>query len=238
MYSPAEVAQNYIAIGKGKVALSPGKQLLLGILAGAFIALAGMACTFGNVYANKAVGAALFPAGLAMVLVAGSELFTGNCLLIIPLLQKEISLAAMLRNWLMVYLGNLIGAVFIACLCRFGGLLNVVGEAAAATAMAKAAMPFGAALCRGIGCTILVCIAVWMSFAARDVAGKVLAVFFPVTAFVICGFDHSVANMFYLPFGGAPLLGCIHNLVPVTLGNVIGGCAVGAAYWAAYLRNK
>lgn len=238
-FSPAEVARNYLTIGRAKAEMPAFRQLLLGIMAGMFIALAGMASIFGNVYVNKALGAAIFPAGLAMVLVAGSELFTGNCLLILPLLQKEIRLAAMLRNWLVVYAGNLIGALAVTGICVGSGLrAGPVAEAAAATAAAKAALPFAAAFFRGVGCNILVCIAVWMSFAAKDVAGKVLAVFFPIMAFVICGFEHSVANMFYLPFGGAPLMGCIRNLIPVTLGNIVGGGFVAAVYWRAYLKGK
>lgn len=238
-FTPAEVARNYLTTGRAKASMSAGKQLLLGVMAGMFIALAGMASTFGNVYVNKAMGAAIFPAGLCMVLVAGSELFTGNCLLIIPLLQKEITPLSLLRNWLTVYCGNFAGALLVVMLCKWGGLgAGAIGEAAAATAAAKAALPFADAFFRGVGCNILVCIAVWMSFAARDVAGKVLAVFFPIMAFVICGFEHSVANMFYLPFGGATPGGCVHNLIPVTLGNIVGGCLVGAIYWAVYLQGK
>lgn len=249
--SPAEIAESCVSIGKKKAALSVPKQLWLGVLAGMFIAFAGVAATFANVYVNKLAGAMVFPAGLAMVLLAGSELFTGNCLMTAALLRREITAGAMLRNWVFVYLGNLIGALFVSCLTVYGGTFdNAVGEALMATAASKASLSFGAAFLRGILCNILVCTAVWMSFGAKDMGGKVLAMYFPIMAFVVSGFEHSIANMFYLPAGilltlrnGAEAISVsgalLHNLLPVTLGNIVGGAGVIAlGYYCVYLKKK
>lgn len=251
MFTPAEVAKNYITIGKGKANQTALKMFLLAILAGAFIALAGAAATFGNIYVNKVVGAAIFPAGLAMVLIAGSELFTGNCLLVIPLLEREINWQQMLRNWLIVYIGNLTGGLLITTLAVWGGTFDAVYETVIATATAKVALPFAAALLRGILCNFLVCLGVWMAFAAKSVGGKIAGLFFPIFVFVICGFEHSVANMFYIPAGifeaarfdaaadGLSAYGMfVRNLLPVTLGNIIGGAGLGMLYWGIYLKKK
>lgn len=251
MLSPMEIARTYPETGRAKASMSLQKTLLLGILAGMFIALAGVGATFGNVYVNKVMGAAIFPAGLAMVIIAGSELFTGNCLLILPVLEKTITAGKMLRNLVIVYIGNLIGAVLVAAMTAYGGTFDGISEAVIATAVAKATLPFGAALLRGVLCNVLVCLAVWMAMAAKDVAGKIIGLFFPVFLFVLCGFEHCVANMFYLPAGlfmaarcGAAAQGLsfgtmwLGNLLPVTLGNIIGGFAVGGAYWLAYMKKK
>lgn len=251
MYSPIEIARNYPETGRAKTAMSLRKTLQLAILAGMFIALAGVGATFGNTYVNKVMGAAIFPAGLAMVIIAGSELFTGNCLLILPVLNKTITAGKMLRNWLLVYAGNLIGAILIATLTVWAGTFDSVYDTVIATAVTKATLPFDAALLRGILCNVLVCLAVWMAMAAKDVAGKIVGLFFPVFLFVLCGYEHCVANMFYLPAGlfaaarygvtaeglsiGTMWLG---NLLPVTLGNIIGGCAVGGIYWLIYLKKE
>lgn len=250
MFTPAEVAKNYITIGKGKANQTTLKMFLLAILAGAFIALAGAAATFGNAYVNKVVGAAIFPAGLAMVLVAGSELFTGNCLLVIPLLEKEITFAQMLRNWLIVYIGNLVGGLLITSMAVCAGTFDSVYEAVVNTAAAKVSLSFGAALLRGILCNFLVCLGVWMAFAAKSVGGKIAGLFFPVFVFVLCGFEHSIANMFYIPAGileaarfdvaadGLSVYGMfVKNLLPVTLGNIIGGAGLGLLYWRIYLKK-
>ena len=250
MNTPAQIATNYVSIGKGKAGLPLGKMLLLAVLAGAFIALAGAAATFGNVYVNKAVGAAIFPAGLAMVLIAGSELFTGNCLLVIPLLEKEITVLQMVRNLAVVYLGNLVGGVLVSACAVYGGTFDAVAETVVATAAAKCGLSFSAGFLRGILCNVLVCLGVWMAFGAKTVSGKIIGLFFPVFCFVICGYEHCIANMFYIPAGmmaagrcsiaaeGLDLMGFIHNLVPVTLGNIAGGAGLGALYWAIYLKKK
>lgn len=250
MNTPAQIAANYVAVGKGKANLPLAKMVLLSILAGAFIALAGVAATFGNIYVNKAMGAAIFPAGLAMVLIAGSELFTGNCLLVVPLLEKEITAAQMVRNLVVVYLGNLVGGVLVSACAVYGGTLDAVAETVVATAAAKCNLTFAAAFLRGILCNVLVCLGVWMALAATDVAGKIIGLFFPVMCFVICGYEHCIANMFYIPAGlmaagrmgivaeGLSVFGFARNLLPVTLGNIVGGVGLGAMYWAVYLKKK
>ena len=269
-FSPAEVAKNYINVGKGKVNTPIPKMFLLAILAGAFIAIGGAASTAAaatveSPSAAKLVTACVFPGGLAMVLLAGSELFTGNCLLSLPLLEREITAGGMLKNWLFVYLGNFVGACLVAAGVVFGHTLSLYSNGMAlsvlSTAAAKCSLSFGDALIRGILCNFLVCIAVWISFAAKDVAGKIVGLFFPIMMFVLCGFEHSVANMYYISAGlfaklvpayaeaaasagidlsaltAGRFLGA--NLLPVTIGNILGGAVcVGAAYRFVYLGRK
>lgn len=250
VFTPAEIARSYVEIGRKKAALPTLRLILLGILAGAFIALAGAGSFLGTVYVNKVVGAAIFPAGLAMVILAGSELFTGNCLLILPVLEKAVTVRQMLRNWVLVYAGNLLGAALVAAIAVRCGTFESVCGALITTAATKVSLPFGTALLRGVLCNVLVCLAVWMAMAAGDTAGKLLGLFFPVFLFVLCGYEHSVANMFYIPAGilaaakyGMAASGLnLHtmwavNLLPVTLGNIIGGCAVGAIYWVIYVQK-
>lgn len=172
MYSPAEVARRYVETGKSKAALPVGRMLLLGMLAGAFIALAGGSATFAVSYGGRLAGAAVFPAGLAMVLLAGSELFTGNCLLVIPLLERQLTWGRMLRSWGVVYLANVLGAGLVAALTVAAGTFDGVYESVVATAAAKAGLPFLTALLRGVLCNFLVCIAVWMSLAGPVGAGE------------------------------------------------------------------
>ena len=261
MNSPAEVAKNYIAIGKGKATNGFWKLLILGMLAGAFIALAGVGATTAAVSVEKAsvgkfLGACIFPVGLAMVLLAGSELFTGNNLIIIPVLTGDIKVTQMLRNWVIVYIGNLIGAIIVAFLAVYGhtaGLFsNGLAAAMVSTANGKVTLSFGDAFIRGICCNFLVCIAVWISFAAKDVTGKFWGLFMPIMLFVLCGFEHCVANMYYIPAGlfAKGVYGIeadtltwgaffVKNLLPVTLGNIVGGAGlVGLPYWFIYLREK
>ena len=261
MNSPAEIAANYVKIGTGKTRLSVPHMLVLGILAGAFIAFGALASQVAAASVPLAsvariVTAAVFPIGLMMVLVAGSELFTGNCLLVIPVLQKEASVSGMLRNWLFVYLGNLIGGLLVALAATYSHVYSLYdGQLAAAVvnaASAKVGLSFGDALIRGILCNVMVCIAVWVSFAAKELAGKILALALPVFLFVLCGFEHCVANMYYIPAGmmaaseygltaEALTMGgfLFKNLLPVTLGNIIGGAGiVGCGYWYVYLKGK
>lgn len=254
MYTPAEIAEKVVEAGEKKTRLSICNMILLGIFAGAFIALAGVAATFANVYAGKLAGACVFPCGLVMVVIAGSELFTGNNLIVLSVLEKRSTLAGMLKNWVFVYLGNLIGSLLVVVLSVYGGVFSntEVASALVTAAAGKAGLHVSAAVLKGVLCNFLVCIAVWMSFGPKTVSGKILAVFFPIMAFVISGFEHSVANMFYLPAGiltagryGMEAAGLtlgnalLHNLLPVTLGNMIGGVVLaGCGYWTAYLRKK
>lgn len=258
MNTPAEIAQNYVGIGKKKTELPAVKMFVLGILAGMFIGFGAIAFQIatatigGNL--GKFVGAFLFPTGLALVLIAGSELFTGNCLLVIPLLEKEATVGGVLKNWLFVYLGNFVGSTLLAFLLVFGhspsmmdgALLNTIMSVASA----KVSIGFGDAVFRGILCNIMVCLAVWMSFSAKTSGGKIASLYFPIVVFVLAGFEHSVANMYYIMAGifsnGVYGLGelsvnigsmIVKNLIPVTIGNIIGGAAVGAVYWFLYLKG-
>ena len=207
--SPKEIAQNYIATGVAKTKLPVSKMLILGILAGMFIALASAGQTFASASLtgsmSRYISAFIFPVGLAMVLIAGSELFTGNNLIVISVLEKEAKLTGMLKNWFFVYIGNFIGSIIIALLVVYsdsGSFFgNEVGGTIINTAAYKTSLSFQDALLRGILCNILVCIAVWMSFAAKDIAGKFLALFMPIWLFVMLAFEHSIANMYYIPAG-------------------------------------
>lgn len=250
MLTPAEIAATTIKTGIKKANLSWWKMILLGIFAGMFIALAATGATFGNIYGNKIAGACIFSAGLAMVVVAGSELFTGNNLMLMALFDGKIGILKLLKNWFFVFIGNFIGAIFIVSLVTLSGVFNPVADTVVATAVSKTSLTFFEALLRGILCNILVCIAVWMAFGAKTVQGKIIAVFFPVMLFVLSGFEHSIANMFYIPAGmlegaftgvAAPSISAflLHNLLPVTLGNIIGGAIiVGGGYFLAYHETK
>lgn len=258
MNTPVEIAKNYVGIGKGKVNTAPLKLFILGIMAGIFIGIGAIAYEMATASiggaVGKLVGACMFPAGLALVLIAGSELFTGNCLLVIPLLEGEVKFTGVLKNWVCVYLGNYVGSTILAFLVAFGhspslldkGLLDVVMSVAAG----KVALSFGDAIFRGIVCNMMVCLAVWMSFAGKTVASKMAGLYFPIMIFVLGGFEHSIANMYYLMVGifsnsvyglgnAAVNLGAAwaKNLLPVTLGNLIGGAAIGAVYWYLYLKG-
>ncbi len=260
MKSPAEIAVKYESIGKGKTELPPFKTFLLGIMAGAFIALGGLgsqiaSCTAASPSSARMVSSVVFPIGLFMVLVGGAELFTGNCLIMIPVLSGKAKVSGMLKNWILVYFGNMVGGLIIAALAAFSHIYNFDGGSLAVsvvnTAVTKANISFSDGLLRGILCNILVCMAVWCAFAADELAGKVLALWLPVMLFIIGGFEHCVANMYFIPAGmlasalsGVPAEGLslfgyfITNLIPVTIGNIIGGgFCVGAMYYAIYLKK-
>lgn len=260
MHSPLEIVRNYIEVGIHKVNLSIYKMVLLGFLAGIFIGFAGIASTtasstIASPSAARLLGAAVFPAGMAMVLIAGSELFTGNNLIIIAVLEKKVTVAKMLKNWFFVYLGNFLGAALVAALVVYGHTPDLFEGSLAVSIVnagkARTDLSFSEGLIRGILCNILVCIAVWMSFAAKEVSGKLLTSFWPVFLFVLCGFEHSIADMY---FGVASLLASseygiaaegltwgrflLGNLLPVTLGNIIGGAGiVGFSYWLVLRRT-
>ena len=250
MLAPKEIAEAAVIISEKKAELKWWRMVVLGMFAGAFIALAGVGATFANVYVGKIAGALVFPAGLAMVVVAGSELFTGNNLMVTGLLAGRVSLRKLLKNWALVFIGNLLGALLVTALVTVSGVFDSVAEPVIATANAKVGMGFLEAMMRGVLCNFLVCIAVWMSFAAKTVGGKIAAVFLPVMLFVLCGFEHSVANMFYVPAGmmmssfagvaGPSVTGfLVGNLLPVTFGNIIGGALmVGGGYYLVYLKKQ
>lgn len=244
MYTTTEAAQNYCIGAKKRMNQGIFRLLAMSLLAGSFIALAGFGATIGGHLAGKLASGAIFPTGLAMVLLAGSELFTGNSLLVMPLLRGEIRLLSMLRNWLLVYVGNFLGAALTAWMVVGAGVSEDLAGAMLSTAAAKVTLPFGAALLRGILCNFLVCLAVWMSLTAKTAGGKIAALFFPIFLFVLCGFEHSVANMYYIPTGillaqdgSVTWAGFVHNLLPVTLGNLIGGCGLGVLLYLLHLKN-
>lgn len=241
----AQAAEDYCAAAEKRTAQSLPRMLLLGALAGVFIAFAGVAASIGGALGGKLASAAIFPIGLTMVLLAGSELFTGNCLFLMPLLRRNITAGHMLRNWVAVYLGNLLGSVAVAFLVVQCGALDGIAEAAVAAAVTKAALPFGVALLRGVLCNFLVCLAVWMAFCAQSAGGKVVSLFGPIFLFVLCGFEHSVANMYYIPAGiflaengEVTWLSLWQNLLPVTLGNMVGGCGLGGILYLLYGRKN
>ena len=261
MKSPAEIAVTYESVGKGKSELPALKTFLLGIMAGAFIALGGLgsqiaSCCASDPSTARMLSSVVFPIGLFMVLVGGAELFTGNCLIIIPVLSGKAKLSGMLKNWILVYFGNMVGGLLIAALATFSHTYNFDGGNLATnvvnTAVTKANISFTDGLLRGILCNILVCMAVWCAFAADELAGKILALWLPVMLFIIGGYEHCVANMYFIPAGmlasslygidapGLNLFGFfVTNLIPVTIGNIIGGAVcVGAMYYAIYLRKK
>lgn len=260
MHSPLEIAQNYVEIGIHKVRLSAIKMLVLGFFAGMFIGFAGIASTTGGATVespslSRLVSACLFPAGMAMVLVAGSELFTGNNLIIIALLEKKITLWQMLKNWIVVFLGNFIGAAFVAYMVVYGHTPDLMGgrlaESIVNAALHRVNLTFADSFIRGILCNILVCIAVWAAFASKTVSGKLMMSFWPVLVFVLCGFEHSIADIYFCLAGifatreygiaaeGLNMASFLwKNLLPVTLGNIVGGAGiVGAGYWFMYLRH-
>ena len=260
MHSPLEIAKNFVEIGLHKVRLSAFKMLVLGIFAGIYIGFAGIAsttasATIENPSVARLLSACVFPAGMAMVLIAGSELFTGNNLIIISLLEKKIKLTEMLKNWFFVFAGNFIGASFVAVMVVYAGIPGLydgrLAEKMVAAALTRVNQTFPEAFARGVLCNILVCVAVWGAFAAKKVSGKLLMSFWPVMLFVLCGFEHSIAD-FYFGVSGLltmPKYGVsgdaltlssflLKNLLPVTLGNIAGGAGiVGCGYWAMYLRH-
>jgi formate/nitrite transporter len=270
---PAEMASKAADIGVRKAAMGVVPTFVLAILAGAFIALGAAFATtvaagatgllpFGIV---RLVAGVAFSLGLILVIVGGAELFTGNNLLAMAWAAGRISVASIVRNWAIVYAGNLVGAVGTAVLVVVAGQYlfgdGAVGAVALSTAAAKAGLDPLRAFVLGILCNGLVCLAVWLTYSARTTTDRILAIVPPIAAFVAMGFEHSVANMYFIPIGilirvlapgsfwGAigrgpddytdlDAAGLIGNLVPVTLGNIVGGTVlVAAVYWLVYLRD-
>jgi formate/nitrite transporter len=246
-YKPAEVARRIEEAGVVKSRLPLIRLAALGCLAGAFIAFGAAAFTAVMTGADMAFGPArflgglVFSLGLVLVIVGGAELFTGNALIVMAWVDGKVGGAALGRNWLVSFVANFLGALAIALLMSVSGLLDgPAGGTSAAIAKAKAALGFSEAFARGILCTALVCLAVWLTFAARSAADKILAILLPISAFVLLGFEHSVANMYFLPAGllaGAEIgvADAAVNLVAVTLGNIVGGAGgVALSYRLAY----
>ena len=261
MYSPAEIAKRYDKAGAKKTELSSSKMFVLAIFAGVFIALGAFGsqvagASIESASLSKFLSALVFPVGLLMVIMAGAELFTGNSLLIIPVLNKDAAFKGLLRNWVIVYIGNLVGSILIAALLTYSHSYNLFDKKLAGlavnTAASKVALSFSDAFLRGILCNILVCIAVWISFSAEDAAGKIIGLYLPIVLFVISGYEHCVANMYFIPAGilasheyGFATDGLtwksflVNNLLPVTLGNIVGGALIiGVGYFFVYLYHE
>ena len=250
--TPKEIAGIWTNNGIAKANLPAHKMILLGILAGMYIGFGAcvfvMATSVGDTGFEsmfmKLVGASLFPVGLMMVVLCGAELFTGNNLLTLALMQKKITVGKMLKNWIIVYIANLIGSVLLAFVLAKSGLFGgAAGERAIAVATAKTAAPFMEMLLRGVLCNILVVLALWFQAGAKSLIGKIFAIWFPIMLFVFAGFEHSIANMTYIPLGmflGADVsVGTMFtaNLIPVTIGNLIGGAVlIPVFYYFSYCR--
>ena len=251
MIASKQIAENYVETGRKKAELPVSHMLILGFFAGMFIALAGAGASVAsaamtNASASRIASALVFPAGLALVVCTGAELFTGNCLMTISALQKRISVGGLFKNLLFVYLGNLIVYGHIPSL--YGGDL---AQVLLNTAVSKVTLTLPEVLCRAVLCNVLVCIAVWAAMSSEQVSGKILALYPPVAIFILCGFEHCIANMFYIP-AGLMIMGdyglaaegltigtfILNNLIPATIGNMIGGMLViGGGYWLVYLRG-
>jgi formate/nitrite transporter len=269
MLSPSEITGRYSQLGVEKASQPVWRMILLGISAGFLIGMgAAVANTAShsitNVSAARMISGLLFPFGLAIVMLLGAELFTGDCMIVISVLEKKTSVGRLLKNWTFVYIGNFIGAGALAAGCAFFGQFDYSDDGLAAytikVAAAKSALPFDHAFVLGILCNLLVCMGVLCAISAKDTGGKILGAYIPVAFFVICGFEHCVANMYYIAAGlfaetipayaaKAAAMGVhtgslswgnflFHNLVPVTLGNIVGGVALALLMWACFLRTS
>jgi formate transporter len=260
-YAPAQIAMRVREVGVTKAAMPVLTMFALAVLAGAFIALGALVYTVTMTTGNEAAvpfgllrlaGGVTFSLGLVLVVVGGAELFTGNNLIAMAWASGRVTTRQVMRNWGWVYLGNLVGAIGTAALVWLAGTHTMgdgaVGETMVRIARNKIALDPVSVLARGILCNVLVCLAVWLCMGARTVTDKILATVFPITAFVACGFEHSVANMYFLSIGvvlaagtSAPLsvTDAVSNLALVTLGNVLGGTVlVALVYWSVYLRSS
>jgi formate transporter len=267
---PAEMAERMENVGVKKAKLDFWSMFVLGIVAGAFIAFGGEFYTVivtdnGLSYGlSKLVGGLVFCLGLILVIVAGAELFTGNNLIVMAWVAGKLTLGQLMRNWVIVYLGNFVGSIGVALLMQISKQWTFANYHVGATALnianGKVNIPFTEAVARGILCNVLVCLAVWLCMSGRSVVDKIVAVIFPVTAFVASGFEHSIANMYFIPMGmllkGEPevlaaagkvagdlvnlnLAGFLRNLIAVTTGNIFGGgFLVAAVYWFVYRRTR
>jgi formate transporter len=267
---PPEMAIRAEYIGVSKAEAPALRTFVLAVLAGAFIALGAIFATTVSAGTNslpygvaKLLVGLVFCLGLILVVIGGAELFTGNNLIVMAWASRKVSTRSLLRNWIIVYAGNFVGSVGTAVMLilskqyTFGG--GAVGASALAIANGKVHLEWLQALALGMLCNILVCLAVWLTFSARSTIDKIAAIIFPIAAFVAAGFEHSVANMYFVPTGllikafdpafalatGLDLTSLtwgnfiVANLIPVTLGNIIGGSVfVAAVYWSVFLRHS
>lgn len=255
------IADKAEVVGIGKTTMSVNRMWWLSILAGLFIGTGALFMTYVKTDLSlsfavaNVFGAAMFSIGLILVVIAGAELFTGNSLMVIAALSKKITWGKLAKNWVVVYLGNLVGSLLLVLIIVGTGVMamkagdNTIGNQMVTIASAKEGLDPLAIFTRGIMCNFLVCLAVWMGFAGRTVIDKIVTCMFPVTAFVAMGFEHCVANMFFLPIGTVasalgygsvgvlPIAGCFYNIAFATLGNIVGGALfVGILYWLAYRK--
>ena len=268
IFSPTEITDNYMKASVGKAESPAWRLFILAVAAGLLIGLGGVtsstaAHALDNAGMVRLVSGLIFPVGLMMVILMGTELFTGNALMITAALDGRITWGRLLRNWGIVFAGNLVGAVALAACMAFFGQLNIGGgDLAVYTAMvgaAKSSMPWMNAFVLGIFCNLMVCIAVYQANTAQDTAGRILGIFFPIMGFVLAGFEHCVADMYYVPAGIFAYMNPAYtsmidaagintalltfgdfiaaNLIPVTLGNIVGGVLVGATMYACH-RTK
>lgn len=253
-YKPAEIAKQINEVGVKKAHLPALQTITLGLLAGAFIAFGGMFFTVVisgselGLGPTRLLGGLAFSLGLVLVVIAGAELFTGNNLIVIAWAEKKVSTRALFRNWSLVYFSNFIGSLATAYMVYLAGNLmmgdGVVIKTVHAIAQSKVTLDWQQAFTRGLLCNVLVCLAVWLAFAAHTVAGKIWAIIFPISAFVALGFEHSVANMYLIPISmlyGSEIsfMQFLGNLLPVTLGNIVGGSVfVALVYWICYLKPE
>ncbi|GAB4136591.1 MAG: formate/nitrite transporter family protein [Planctomycetaceae bacterium] len=268
---PPKMAEKAEKVGVAKAEMPTLKLFVLAVLAGAFIALGA---NFATIVATETSGSwpygvtrllvgTVFSLGLVLVIVGGAELFTGNNLIVMAWANRKVSTQKLLRNWGIVYAGNFVGALGTAGLVYFSGQADFaggkVGETAAKIAVGKVQLDWVSAIALGILCNTLVCLAVWLTFSARTTADRILSIVPPIAAFVAAGFEHCVANMYFIPLGLFLLQGgdvalatssadavpltwstfFARNLIPVTIGNIVGGAVlVGVVYWFVYLRTK
>ena len=269
---PNEIAKAMITISKAKANLSISRMLFLGILAGAFIGFGSELATvitydmpkYLGVGFTKFMFGSVFSVGLMLVIIAGAELFTGNNLILIKVLNREGDLGKMFKSWFWVYIANFLGSLLLVWIMFRTGLWKTgnfaVGTEALIIANGKVNLGWWEAFARGIGCNWLVCLAVWIAVASKDITGKIFGIYFPIMAFVASGFEHCIANMYFIPMGlllkgnsdvvsMAKLTGLlnsltlrgffVNNLIPVTLGNIVGGSlCVATVYWLIYLRKN
>lgn len=253
-FTPAEVAEKVKTVGVDKANMRFLSLVILSLMAGAFIAFGAMYYTVaitdnGSAYGiTKLIGGLAFALGFVMVVIAGAELFTGNTLVVMAWAKGKVSLAGLLKNWMIVYTANAIGAFVMVYLVYLSGYLNghhhQIGATAMQVGLVKVNNTTTEAFVRGVFCNVLVCLASWMSYASRTVSDKILAILFPISAFVAMGFEHCIANMYMIPvailasmdpaivaasgldaaqLSNLSLSGFLHNIIPVTLGNIIGG---------------
>lgn len=269
LLSPGEIMTLYTDIGARKAAMQAWRLLALGVVAGFVIGMgAAVTQTATHAIANpslaRVVSGLLFPFGLGIVMLLGAELFTGNCMMLASVMAGKATVGGILRNWALVYIGNFIGGTLLAAACVYGGMPDHGAGGLAVqmirTAAFKCELSYWPAVVLGVLCNILVCMGLLCSLSAKDTAGRIMGAYLPVAFFVICGFEHSVANMYFIPAGllarlvpryeelalqaGVSLESLtwsrflLSNLVPVTLGNILGGAGLAALLWKSHVANK